>query len=163
VGRSSTKAKISWQGKKIEQLTVKALTAGVRAGAIHGRAQLRAELRKPGPSSPGSPPGMRSGQLAKAVTFRIKTRKGKYVLADVGVLNPSPQDANAKGKTFKGRMHAQALRLDRGYVGRDRLGRVYNEPARPFIRPVLDRERRVMIRKAREASRQWMPKAKTKG
>ena len=45
----------------------------------------------------------------------------------------------------------QARRLEYGFVGADKLGRVYNQAARPHIRPALDENRGVAVDEFRAA------------
>lgn len=50
----------------------------------------------------------------------------------------------------------QARRLEYGFVGRDNLGRVYNQAARPHIRPALDENRRSVSTEIVDAIRSGM-------
>ena len=45
----------------------------------------------------------------------------------------------------------QARRLEYGFVGPDKLGRVYNQPPRPHIRPALDENRGAAVDEFRAA------------
>ncbi|MDR9817644.1 MAG: HK97 gp10 family phage protein [Candidatus Methanoculleus thermohydrogenotrophicum] len=45
----------------------------------------------------------------------------------------------------------QARRLEYGFVGPDKLGRVYNQAARPHIRPALDENRGTAVAEFRAA------------
>ena len=45
----------------------------------------------------------------------------------------------------------QARRLEYGFVGADKLGRVYNQAARPHIRPALDENRGAAVDEFRAA------------
>jgi len=45
----------------------------------------------------------------------------------------------------------QARRLEYGFVGADKLGRVYNQAARPHIRPALDENRKTAVDEFRAA------------
>jgi hypothetical protein len=45
----------------------------------------------------------------------------------------------------------QARRLEYGFVGADRLGRVYNQPPRPHVRPALDENRGAAVDEFRAA------------
>jgi HK97 gp10 family phage protein len=47
----------------------------------------------------------------------------------------------------------QARRLEYGFVGPDKLGRVYNQAARPHIRPALDENRGAAVDEFRAAIR----------
>lgn len=157
-----SKVEMRWDTKKIETMTAKALEAGLREAAKHGRKAIKAELGGGADSPAGGPPGKVSGALRRSVGYRVKKRRGKYVLVDVGVLRPSPWDSKAPGRAFPGRMHAQAVRLASGFVGRDRKGRLYQQRPRPFVEPVLRRDKKKMATIVRDTSAKWMPKAKEK-
>ena len=45
----------------------------------------------------------------------------------------------------------QGPRLEYGFVGADRLGRVYNQPPRPHVRPALDENRGAAVDEFRAA------------
>lgn len=45
----------------------------------------------------------------------------------------------------------QAKRLEYGFVGADKLGRIYNQAARPHIRPALDENKDVAVEEFRAA------------
>lgn len=147
---------MSWSNKQIEQMTQKAIRAGLSEAGKHGRRAVKARLASGGDATPG----MVSGVLRRSVSYRVKSRKGRYVVVDVGVLLPSSWDAKAKGKPFPGRMHAQALRLARGFTGTDRKGRRFNQRPRPFIEPTLNSERERMARIVRTTAGSWMPRPK---
>lgn len=150
---------LTWDQKQIEGMTQKAITAGLRQAAQHGRKRIKAKLTSGG----SSVPGVDTGMLRRSVQYRVKSRKGRFVVVDVGVLRPSSNDSKARGKSFPGRMHAQALRLARGYTGRDRLGRYYSQRPRPFVEPVLNAEKETMARIVRTTAENWMPKPKERG
>lgn len=156
--RSKVSVTMSWGSKHIEAMTQKALRAGLAEGGKHGRRAIKARLAAGGAETPG----MVSGTLRRSVGYRVKSRKGKYVLVDVGVLRPSTWDSKAAGKSFPGRMHAQALRLARGYVGTDRAGRTFNQRPRPFVEPTLNAEKDAIARVVRNTAETWMPKPKEK-
>ena len=39
-----------------------------------------------------------------------------------------------------------AARIEYGFAGRDRLGRLYNQPAQPYLRPAMEETRSTMTR-----------------
>lgn len=154
-GRSKANVKLSWESKQVEGLATKAMAAGLREGGKFARAGIKAALRRAGPSSEGSAPGKLSGELARAVGYRAKVRKGKFVALDVGVLRP-----NSRDKKYPGEAYAKALRLARGFVGRDRLGRTYSQRGRPFVDPFLAANRERIAQIVADTASNWMPKAK---
>lgn len=48
---------------------------------------------------------------------------------------------------------AYAARIEFGFNGRDRLGRLYSQPARPYLRPAFDQERENAYREIQDALR----------
>lgn len=150
--------RMSWESRQVEQMTQRAIRAGLGAAGKHGRGAVKAKLAAGGDNVPG----VQSGILRRAVAYRVRSKRGRWIATDVGVLLPSTWDAKAKGKTFRGRMHAQALRLARGYTGTDRKGRRYNQRPRPFIEPVLNAERDNLARIVSTTAATWMPKPKEK-
>lgn len=152
---AKSKVKLDWRDDQVLKLTQKALAAGLREAGKFSRKGIRAELGRAGPTAEGSPPGKVSGDLRRAVIYRTKSRKGKYVAMDVGVLRPNPRD-----QKYPGEMYALALRLARGFVGRDRLGRTYSQRGRPFIDPFVNRNRGRLAQIVQQTASSWMPKAK---
>lgn len=152
MARSSVK--LTWQGRQMVSLTQKAMTAGLREAGKFARRGIKAELGARGPSAEGSPPGKVSGDLRKAVSYRVKSRAGKFSAMDVGVLRPNRYDDGYPGEAY-----AKALRLSRGFTGRDRLGRFYRQQGRPFVDPFLRRNEKHMADLVQLTASTWMPKA----
>lgn len=157
-----TTVKLTWAKDGIVDDVDKAMAAGLKAAGIHGRKAIKAELAGRPDSPEGGPPGKVSGNLQKAVTSRAFRKKGKYVGVDVGVPKKSSYDNKGPGKHYPGRMHAQAVRLARGFVGKDRRGRIYQQRGRPFAEPVLKREGAKMGQIVKDEARAYMPKPKDK-
>lgn len=151
----SARVKLSWEGKQVEALTTKAMAAGLREAGKVARKGIKAELRGKGPSPEGSPPGKVSGDLSRAISYRTKTRRGKFLALDVGVIRPNKRD-----QKYPGEMYAKALRLARGFVGRDRKGRVYSQRGRPFVDPYVNRNRSKLADIVASTASTWLPKAK---
>lgn len=151
---------LDWSDRQVVTMTGRAFAAGLREAGKLARRGVKAEVGGRGPSAPGQPPGKVSGNLQRAVSYRVKTRAGKFVALDVGWLRPSTYDSKAPGKSFPGRMHAQALRLARGYTGRDRQGRTYRQAARPVVDNWLAANKAEMARTVEQTASTWMPKAR---
>lgn len=149
------RVKLTWQDKQLLGYVQGAMTAGLREAAKEARKGIKAELGSKGPSSEGQPPGKVSGELRKAVSYRVKTRRGKFSAMDVGVLRPNRYD-----RRYPGESYAKALRLARGFTGRDRLGRMYRQRGRPFVDPWLRQNRQRMVAIVHTTASTWMPKAK---
>lgn len=148
-------ATLTWEDKQLLKLTEKAMVAGFREAGKFARTGIRASLGGAAGSSPGQAPGKVSGDLQRAVSYKVKKKPGRFIAMDVGVLRPSRYD-----REFPGEMYAQALRLARGYAGRDREGRAYIQAARPFVDPFINRESAHLADIVRDTASTWMPKAK---
>lgn len=151
----TTRVQVSWESKQLVKLTQKAMTAGLRDAGKFARKGIKAELGGAGPSAEGQAPGKVSGDLRKSVGYRVKSKTGKYSAMDVGVLRPSRYDDG-----FPGEAYAKALRLARGFTGRDRAGRLYRQRGRPFVDPFLRRNVRQMANIVEQTASTWLPKAK---
>jgi hypothetical protein len=71
------------------------------------------------PSAPGEPPKKVSGRLFKSISSLVTLEANGNVIGLIGSDAP------------------YAARLELGFVGTDRLGRVYNQAPRPAFRPAL--------------------------
>ena len=49
-----------------------------------------------------------------------------------------------------------ARRIEYGFVGKDSLGRRYNQAAKPYLRPALDEKRNEAVREMKEAFREMV-------
>jgi hypothetical protein len=74
------------------------------------------------PSDPGEPPHKQSGRLYGSIFFSVN-RKDNQVTGVIYSNDP------------------KARRLELGFVGRDSLGRTYDQKPRPFMRPGLANSR----------------------
>lgn len=50
-----------------------------------------------------------------------------------------------------------ARRIEYGFAGRDSRGRLYNQPAKPYLRPALEENRERVIREINEALQDLLP------
>jgi len=162
VARSTT-VRFVWRDETVKDDVEKALAAGLSKAGIHARRVMKQRLGGSSPSPEGSPPGKRTGTLQRSVSSRKFQRRRRYVGVDVGVPKKSPHDSAGKGKTFPGRMRAQAVRLASGFRATDRMGRRYNQGRRPFAEPVLASERQRMAEILRDTAKRYTPRAKKKG
>lgn len=93
---------------------------------------------------------------AQEVSGRIETREKELVPVDTGRLRDSIHTEHSvdepmqqiftvqpgsEGGNEYGWDPAYARRIEHGFFGADRLGRVYNQAAQPFVRPAYDEER----------------------
>lgn len=75
------------------------------------------------PSQPGQPPKKVTAQLFQSIAA------------------PAPEKVNGEIKGLVGTNKEYARRLELGFVGRDKLGRNYNQAPRPFLRNAIVRNR----------------------
>jgi hypothetical protein len=86
----------------------------------------RGNIRGTDPSAPGEPPKKVSGELFRSVVAHPVEARGTMLVKRVGA-----------GKVY-------ARRLELGFVGTDKAGRRVSQAARPFVRPAIRRNRRVL-------------------
>jgi hypothetical protein len=82
------------------------------------------------PSKPGNVPNVGLGTLRNNITNLVIV-EGKDVVAKYGVA--------------KGPASDYALRLEKGFTGRDKRGRIYDQAARPFLKPALWKNKRLIL------------------
>ena len=80
----------------------------------------------------------KSGNLRRSIHHEVTTEQGQ-VEAIVGT--------NVE----------YARRMEYGFAGRDSRGRLYNQPAKPYLRPALEENRERVIREINEALRDLLP------
>ena len=109
--------------------------------------------------------------------WKAKLGKLSQALADQAVLraltsgaelirNPAAQKAPYKTGTLKRSIHIEkgegmevligpdapyGARIEFGYVGPDKLGRTFHQPAQPYLRPAFDENKDAAIREVGEA------------
>ena len=89
--------------------------------------EVRNDVSTPFPpaSAPGRPPHLRSGDYKRSLQAIVgPSRSGKSITGRVGSNSP------------------YGRRLEFGFVGIDSLGRYYYQPARPHLRPAMERLKR---------------------
>lgn len=106
--------------KRVEQLVHQRLVNWAQtAGAIvANRAKSLVAIPGPPHSAPGEPPRRISGVLQASIDYRVLT---KGALIRVAIFAGTPY----------------ARRLEFGFIGMDRLGRLYSQAPRPYLRPAL--------------------------
>lgn len=121
-----------WNAEGVVAKVSKDAEAGMRKAADAIVRQVQAGLSGSSPSPEGSPPGEVTGELIRSVTAKpTSSGNGPEVL--VGVVD-NPEQA------------AKGARLAGGFVGRDALGRFYNEKPRPWLAPVVLRNKDAIVR-----------------
>lgn len=122
----------SWNADRVVAMVSKRAEDGMKKAGDDLVRQVQASLSGSSPSAPGSPPGEVTGELRHSVRTKVtSTGKGPVVL--VGVID-NPEQA------------AKGARLAGGFVGRDALGRFYNEKPRPWLAPVVLRNKDAIVR-----------------
>lgn len=105
--------------KELEKRMKKALLSSERFTKV---LVSRGNIGGGNPSKPFEPPKVVTGVLRSAIGFQIR-KEGFTVIGVLGVR--------------KGPADDYAIRLEKGFVGRDSLGRVYNQKPRPYLVPTL--------------------------
>lgn len=136
-----------WADRPVMDDVQQAMTAGMEMAGQRARSSIKAELSGPPGSAPGEPPGKLTGELQNAVDYRLFRKRHKYVGVEAGVPRQSP-------------VYPQASRLASGFTGRDRLGRLYSQAARPFASTVLRRDSSRLGSAIKDGAARLMPQPK---
>lgn len=109
---------------------------GVRRVMRHHTMLLETRIKANANLPAGGPPGPRNitGDYVRSWTHRI-VDNGRQVSGTVGTNKP------------------QARRLEHGFTGADRLGRVYNQPPYPHVLPAMQATEPQMIAALRDVVR----------
>lgn len=101
-------------------LATAGVMAGVRAGNLvrHHGTRLQAQVKANAAGRPG--PRIQIGDYNRSIGLQIGLEGGSPI-ARVGTNRP------------------QGMRLEKGFVGEDSLGRTYNQPPYPHFGPAVDR------------------------
>lgn len=114
--------KIDLRDKEVERELREYLRKRMTKLALDMESYIRNNLGIPGPSAPGSWPGIQTGALRASIGSNVKA-DGTGVSARIGVI--------------KGPASQYAIRLELGFTGRDSAGRLYNQAPRPYLRRAL--------------------------
>lgn len=87
-------------------------------------------LKGTNPSQPGQAPHVGTSTLRNNITHTVG-RDGKDIVALYGVA--------------KGPASDYAMRLELGFTGTDKRGRVYDQAPRPYLKPALKKNKRTII------------------
>lgn len=134
--------RIHWRERSYLDATRRDLERGMAAAGAFVTSEVKSSLSVGNvtgkePSASGEPPRTVTGALRSNIDFVVESDPGE-VRGFVGVRR-GPADAYAR-------------RLELGFVGRDSLGRFYQQEPRPYLRPaVFDNRREIMRRIARGA------------
>ncbi len=123
--------KIEWHGERVMGKLRAQLTRGLKSTARKLQTHTRrlvsrtqpiiitanGRARGMNPSKEGEPPKIVTRQLRRGIRTRVESSK-KVIRVVLGVIGPAS---------------AYALRLERGYVGADSLGRVFVQGPRPYL------------------------------
>lgn len=75
------------------------------------------------------------------------------ISAVTGAKVPDPEVAQTSAAVYVGTDVEYARRVEYGFDGQDRLGRTYNQPAQPYLRPAIDDNGREVAREIGDAFR----------
>lgn len=123
-GTDDLVAKFEALGKRAQS---SALANATKAAALPVLNQIR-RTENDGGRTP-----YKSGTLRRSFAMQVTTRTPTRCVVQIGTNVP------------------YARRLEYGFVGPDALGRVYNQPAHPYIRPAMDENRGAVRREFRAA------------
>lgn len=112
-----------WYQERVVQKALDAAEVRIAKACAVVQRNIKTALNRPGGrgsvvSSPGESPRKQSGRLYGSIFFSV-VREQKEI---VGVIYSNDP---------------KARRLELGFVGRDKLGRLYDQAPRPFMRPGL--------------------------
>lgn len=123
----------------------KAIQAGIKQGldaaGVHLQREIRDSLNGQSPSSPGNPPGRRTGTLAKSIQVDRSGNRGARPVVRVGT-NLEYAPIHEFGGTITPKK-ADALKFKLP-DGSWRTAKRVIMPARPFMRPTYNRNRKKM-------------------
>jgi len=131
-------AKVIWKGDRVAQRFNKEMTTRMRKAAIF----LQGEVKK----------SINTGQPVKRVGGTLigldPSKPGQPPKKVVGTLFRSiEQDVRVDTLAIVGRVGSNlsyARRLELGFTDTDSLGRTVNQAPRPYLRPALRRNRRIL-------------------
>lgn len=92
----------------------------------------------------------RAGALLVQNDAKIRAPKKTRTLARSIHMETAKKTAD-EVEVLVGTNVAYARRIELGFVGPDKLGRVYNQPAQPYLRPALYENQNKIMREMREA------------
>lgn len=122
-GKSKVRMKLNYSRWRSQKLNPRIATNMGRA-MDHLRDRIKQMVGKAGhgkPSPAGKPPHLQSGDYQKSIKATVHRTPKKNVVGRVGTDSP------------------YGRRLEFGFVGRDKLGRNYNQAPRPHFRPAVKR------------------------
>lgn len=112
----------AWKQEKVVEKALEIEAQRMAKACVVVQRNIKVLLNKKGSatnrSAPGESPRKQTGRLYDSIFFKVE-RQGNEV---VGVIYTNDK---------------KARRLELGFVGKDSLGRVYDQAPRPFMRPGL--------------------------
>jgi len=117
-----------WNGKKLELLVNATSKQLVETACILVEKTAKASIigLVPPPSPPGHPPAAPTGTLKARITHTKPKMTPQGLVGKVGT--------NLE----------YARRVELGFVGMDKLGRRYNQAPRPYLRPALHKNEKII-------------------
>lgn len=158
----SRSAKLVWNARKVEEALVALMTRNINASLAHLEATAKKRLARgnksgKNPSQPGEYPKRVTGQLGAAVGFDPAKRVGNKVRGRFGVRGNSPAGPYARRQElgYVGLVEVPAHRRNSlGFAGTKVGAYSYyvDYSARPFIRPTVRSELKVIAAMLRQAA-----------
>lgn len=121
-----------WNPKPIMEAALKLEEQRMGKACAVVQGNIKTLLNKGGgrahkPSAPGEPPRKQTGRLYGSIFFMVKREENQVY----GVIYSND---------------VKARRLELGFVGRDSLGRTYDQKPRPFMRPGFEKSKTVVAK-----------------
>lgn len=133
--RSFKHARVDYFQPELVKEVKQSLKKGFSKAGTHGRRELKVAIK---PHSPSGRTADGQDPLTRHIKKRVKVRRRSVALR-LGV--QSPYGATPGGLAF-----AKYTRLDRGFVGTDRAGRVVHQKPRHVFNDTIAREQDEMMR-----------------
>ena len=156
--------KFEWHGKEVSGVIAKKIMGAIKVGCFMVEDDAKQSM-KPGTgreykrggkihkaSAPGEPPAVDTGRLRGSISINWTgsgMAKGKVespAKAEDGVGQPTKELTGVVGSNV-----VYARRMELGFVGTDSLGRKYNQGPRPYLRPALHKNEKVILKLLKEA------------
>jgi len=116
-----------WNGKVVELLVTTKSKAILEEACILVEKAAKASIGQvPPPAPPGHPPAAPTGTLKGRITHEPPKVTPQGLVGRVGT--------NLE----------YARRVELGFVGTDKLGRKYNQAPRPYLRPALEKSKKII-------------------
>ena len=123
--------KVKWNDKEVNKILGLSMVDRMATVCLKIEADVKSSFRGSPPSSPGSPPAVRTGHLRRSITSDWTDKK----IPSTGVKAPTSKYPVISGVIGSNLAYARIHELG-GQTGRNHSVKL---PARPYLRPALER------------------------